>query len=64
MANEEILNRLKLLTHAGEMEHQKRVKRYNNSYETYRASRPVTGGDPWQSKLRVKYGRQVIDTEW
>lgn len=62
MADEQTINRLRLLAHYGEQAHKKRIKGYDNSYDVYRASRPVTGGDPWQSKLRVKYGRQVIDT--
>lgn len=61
-ADQQVINRVKLLTHPGEQEHGSRLKRYDHNYEVYRASRPRTGGDPWQSKLRVQYGRQVIDT--
>lgn len=51
------------MTKPGEDEHKHRTKRYNHSYEVYRASakRP-RGLEPWQSKLRVPYGMQVLDT--
>lgn len=39
------------------------MKRYDHSYDVYRASekRPASL-EPWQSKLRVQYAMQVIDT--
>lgn len=43
--------------------HANRVRGYNKSYDVYRASEPRNSGvAPWQSKLRVKYAMQVIDT--
>lgn len=47
----------------GEDEHRLRLRRYDHSYEVYRASekRPASL-EPWQSKLRVPYGMQTIDT--
>ncbi len=60
---EQILNETKY----GEDEHKKRVKRYDRAYDVYRA----TGADiwgrqrsfsPWQSRLRVPYAMQVLDT--
>lgn len=59
---DELSVRLGNLTKAGWDEHQIRTGFYNNSYEVYRATYPFNG-DPWQSKLRVPYGRQVLDTE-
>ena len=51
------------MTKPGEDEHKSREKKYNHSYEVYRASaRRPRSLEPWQSKLRVPYGMQVIDT--
>lgn len=51
-------------TKPGRDEHDRRRRRYDVSYDIYRASEPnAPGVRPWQSKLRVPYGRQVIDTE-
>jgi hypothetical protein len=46
----------------GLKEHQSRLRDYDNAYDIWRASAPVRGVAPWQSKLRVKYAMQVIDT--
>lgn len=61
-ADQQVINQVAVLTKAGEDEHKSRVRRYDHSYEVYRASAPPRGAEPWQSKLRVKYGMQVIDT--
>lgn len=51
-------------TKAGLDAHDSRRKAYDTAYQTYRASAPRQPGiDPWRSQLRVKYGKQVIDTE-
>src|SRR5262249_60150317 len=52
------------MTRPGEREFEARRKRYDHSYDVSRASeaRPKSL-EPWQSQLRVPYGRQVIDTE-
>ena len=49
-------------TSSGLKEHESRLKGYDRSYDIWRASTPVTGAEPWQSKLRMKYAMQVIDT--
>ena len=39
------------------------MRRYDHAYNVYRASaHPIRGVENWQSKLRVPYGMQVIDT--
>lgn len=48
-------------TKAGLDEHRLRTAKYDKSYNVYRAVSP-TQAEPWQSKLRVPYGMQVIDT--
>lgn len=48
---------------SGQEEHRTRVKRFNTSYDIYRASEPnAKGTSSWQSKVRVPYAMQVIDT--
>lgn len=48
---------------AGIKEHDQRVRLYDRSYDIYRASEPrARGVEPWQSKLRVPYAMQTIDT--
>ena len=54
---DEMMNRTK----AGLDEHQSRVLQYDRSYQTYRAQYPFNG-EPWQSKLRIPYAMQTIDT--
>lgn len=50
-------------TKPGRDEHDVRVRGYDKAYDVYRATTPTPAGRPtWQSKLRVKYGMQVIDT--
>jgi hypothetical protein len=46
----------------GRYDHQSRLKRYDNSYEVWRAVEKNNQAEPWQSKLRVPYAMQVIDT--
>lgn len=46
----------------GMREHESRLRDYDKAYDIWRASTPVVGAQPWQSKLRVKYAMQVIDT--
>lgn len=61
-ADQLVINQVSKLTKSGEDEHKARVRRYDHAYEVYRASSPARGAEAWQSKLRVKYGMQVIDT--
>jgi len=54
-------------TKAGEDEHRRRIKRFDRSYDVYRATGVDVSGrtrtfSPWQSRLRVPYAMQVIDT--
>jgi hypothetical protein len=42
--------------------HDQRRRSYDNAYNIYRSPRPKRVS-PWQSNVRVKYGKQVIDTE-
>lgn len=47
----------------GQTEQQSRIRKYDKAYDVYRASEPQAQGvRPWESKLRVPYGMQVIDT--
>lgn len=49
-------------TNPGWLEHEQRVQRYNRAYEVYRGTvQPSASLKPWQTKLYVKYGMQVID---
>jgi hypothetical protein len=59
----ELVKQLVDWTKPGLDEHTSRKPRYDESYAIYRAvtKRPA-GAEPWQSKLRVPYGMQVIDT--
>ena len=51
------------LTKPGEDAYRVRRRRYDFSYDVYRAcERRPTSLEPWQSKLRVPYGMQTIDT--
>jgi hypothetical protein len=51
------------LTKPGEDAHESRRRRYDHAYEVYRPPVPKRRGpDDWGSKLRVKYGMQVVDT--
>jgi len=49
---------------AGKKEHDSRLVGYDKAYDIWRATTSTTsrGPDNWQSKLRVKYAMQVIDT--
>ena len=51
----------------GEEEHRRRIKRFDRAYDVYRATGVDVGFrkrnfSPWQSRLRVPYAMQVIDT--
>jgi hypothetical protein len=49
-------------TNPGWLDHQDRCTRYDRAYDVYRGHAPnTTGLQPWQTKLFVKYGMQVID---
>ena len=61
MAETTLAERLDTWTKNGRDEHQIRVGRYNTAYDVYRGASRHSGED-WQSKLRVPYGMQVIDT--
>jgi hypothetical protein len=61
VANElaaEIVNQ----TRRGKSEHDRRIRRYDDSYRVWRGVSAPTRVEPWQSKLRPKFGMQVIDT--
>lgn len=61
MASDPLAARIANLTKPGWDEHQRRCGSYNSSYDVYRGVQQF-GGESWQSKLRVPYGMQVIDT--
>lgn len=61
--DEKVVQLVLQLTKPGEDEFRSRRVRYDHSYETYRASeRRPRSLEPWQSRLRVPYAMQVIDT--
>lgn len=49
-------------TRAGRNEHDYRCRQYDRYYDVYRARTPMAETEPWQSKLRVPYAMQIIDT--
>jgi hypothetical protein len=63
LSDSQAVDQLLKMVKPGEDELRMRVRRYDHSYEVYRASekRPAAL-EPWQSKLRVPYGMQTIDT--
>lgn len=63
LPDEKVVEIVLNLVNPGEKELSTRKKRYDHAYDVYRASekRPASM-EPWQSKLRVPYGQQVIDT--
>src|SRR5215831_11863250 len=63
MSDEAIVRALLRLVDAGEKELKSRKRRYDHSYDVWRATekRPESL-EPWQSKLRVPYGLQSVDT--
>jgi len=63
LTDEKLVRLLNNLIDAGEKELKTRKRRYDHSYDVWRATekRP-TSLEPWQSKLRVPYGLQSIDT--
>jgi hypothetical protein len=46
----------------GREDQRSRLTKYNNSYEVWRAIEKTNRSEPWQSKLRVPYAMQTIDT--
>lgn len=50
------------LTRYGKNEHDVRCREYDRCYDIYRAKYTTDGVEPWQSKLRVPYAMQIIDT--
>lgn len=49
-------------TLAGRNEHDHRCREYDRYYDVYRARTHVPLTEPWQSKLRVPYAMQIVDT--
>lgn len=49
-------------TAPGLREHEERCRKYDELYKVYRADYPSGTADPWQSRLRVKYAMQIVDT--
>jgi len=49
-------------TKQGRVEHEGRLRRFDHAYDVYNASPSRVGVEPWQSKLRVKWAKQTIDT--
>lgn len=63
LADDGIVDLIMRLTKPGEDSHEQRRRRYDNSYDIWRASeRRPSSLEPWQSKLRVPYAMQTIDT--
>lgn len=49
-------------TNAGWLEHRERIQRFNRAYDVYRGNvRQPRNPKPWQTRLYVKYGMQIID---
>ena len=58
-----VVQTLLRLIDAGEKELKTRKRRYDHSYDVWRATEKRPDSlEPWQSKLRVPYGLQSIDT--
>lgn len=58
----QIVQRVVNETNPGWLEHQTRIGRFNRAYDVYRGNvRQNKFLKPWQSRLYVKYGMQVID---
>lgn len=49
-------------TKPGWNEHQYRIQRYDRFYDVYRARYPASVLEPWQSRLRIPYAMQIVDT--
>lgn len=62
MANQ-LATELANLTQRGRSEHEHRIRRYDDSYRVWRGISHPGKAEPWQSKLRPKFGMQVINTE-
>jgi hypothetical protein len=58
----ELATELANLTAKGRSEHEHRCRRYDESYRVWRGIPAPSKAEPWQSKLRPKFGMQVIDT--
>jgi hypothetical protein len=50
------------LTRPGKTEHDNRCRLYDRYYDIYRAKTTTLPTEPWQSKLRVPYAMQIVDT--
>jgi hypothetical protein len=63
VTDSQLLTAALALTKPGEDAHKLRVTRYDHSYNVWRGDqkRPPAA-DPWQSKLRIKFAMQKIDT--
>ena len=63
LPDENVVNLVMKMIKPGEDDFRNRRRRYDQSYDIWRASekRPRSL-EPWQSKLRVPYAMQVIDT--
>jgi hypothetical protein len=63
LADKQVVDLVLRVTKPGEDALQVRRRRYDHSYDVYRASeRRPASLEPWQSKLRVPYAMQVLDT--
>jgi hypothetical protein len=63
LADEQVVDLVLRLTKPGEDAHTIRRRRYDHSYDVYRASeRRPKSLEPWQSKLRTPYAMQTLDT--
>lgn len=61
LTDEQILQRLTSLTMSGKREHDNRVRRYDEAYDTWRVqSRPERKN--WRSQIKVPYAQASIDT--
>src|SRR5512146_478271 len=60
---DQIVEKARNLIKSGEDVHRARTKRYDRAYDIYRPHEPkIPNGEPWQSKLRIPYAMQVLDT--
>src|SRR6266542_2612036 len=64
MADDPLVQQVLNRTKTGEDLHDRLVREYDRSYDTYRAKRKRAPNKPaWESDLRVPYAQQIIDTE-
>ena len=63
LTDEKVVRLLLQMVDSGEKELKSRKRRYDHSYDVWRATEKRPSSlEPWQSKLRVPYGLQSIDT--